>query len=646
MKRIPVLLLFLAAMLCTVPARADTEISADKLEFDGQSSTYRAEGAVSVRRGEAELKADSVIFNEKSSMALAEGGVTYEDPDVSITAESAELNLETRLGTMNKAKLFIKRGGYRIRAEAVQRTGASEFLLKNASLTTCDAPVPAWCLKGSDIRLRLGNMLTAKDVTFSIKGVPVFYSPVLSIPVLTGRSTGLLVPTVGLSGIRGVSIEQPFFWAVSEEADATVTAEYYSKRGAGGSVEYRRLAPGGISAYLFGRYLHDNEINEDFLEMRTQYYHKRSVQRPVLNALLDLNYVNKPGFYQIYEPFLEDRAERFLESNAEISLPLTRSRLYMRARDIIDLKEDGNGLPQTLPSVGAEIYPTPLGPVARLLGPVAFALSAEAANFTRKEGAEGTRASVSPSVRHSFGRALTVYQSAAVRKTYYSFKDAEDAETDIFEYELSARTALTRSFGSVRHVIEPTVSYLYRAVSGDEPVALFDSLEMKGERRAVVLSLMNRLINTHGELLTFRVSQTIDEKNTDLFTADLNLRRPVSFRASLSYDSSAEKVESLASKLSLALGPLGLSAGQRYRRGTDVDLYTLGFSFPGRTSAGALSLQGRLWYDKDTDEFTDVTASLKLVRQCWGLRLSVVRKPEDTSVFFKIDLLGLSTLSI
>ena len=76
--------------------------------------------------------------------------------------------------------------------------------------------------------------------------LPIFYYPVDK----DDRSTGFLIPTYGTSTIRGQTISNAFFWAISRSQDATFLHDWYSTTGQGMGGEYRYLAAPGSEGQL------------------------------------------------------------------------------------------------------------------------------------------------------------------------------------------------------------------------------------------------------------------------------------------------------------------------------------------------------------------------------------------------------------
>jgi LPS-assembly protein len=215
----------------------DISISADSMEQKGDVQILR--GSVRIERDDISIKAESAKYEEASGDSYAEGNVHYEDSDITIRASKAHLNLRDNTGMLYDGEVFIKHGGYRILGKEIQKTGKNRYILKNASATTCDGVSPAWCFTSRNTDVLVGERLKAKHATFRVKGMPLFYTPYLWVPIITERRTGFLTPTLGYQSATGLFYRQPFFWAISENRDATLFLDVFSQGSFGQGVEYR-----------------------------------------------------------------------------------------------------------------------------------------------------------------------------------------------------------------------------------------------------------------------------------------------------------------------------------------------------------------------------------------------------------------------
>ncbi len=116
--------------------------------------------------------------------------------------------------------------------EMVEQTGPDEYILHHGSVTSCELPHPKWRFHAAKIILRVGDSAKVYNTTFRIKGVPVLYLPYAAPPVeRLGRQSGFLIPTIGTSNSKGTIVGDSFYWAINRSMDATLGAEYLSRRG-------------------------------------------------------------------------------------------------------------------------------------------------------------------------------------------------------------------------------------------------------------------------------------------------------------------------------------------------------------------------------------------------------------------------------
>jgi lipopolysaccharide assembly outer membrane protein LptD (OstA) len=107
-------------------------------------------------------------------------------------------------------------------------------------------PTPRWDLIADTVTLNVDHYTFLKQAVFRVKGVPMFYLPVLYYPTKKeDRATGFLIPAYGSSTLRGQSIHNAFFWAIDRSQDATVFHDWYSNTGQGVGSEYRYNFGGG-----------------------------------------------------------------------------------------------------------------------------------------------------------------------------------------------------------------------------------------------------------------------------------------------------------------------------------------------------------------------------------------------------------------
>ena len=227
------------------------------------------------RGGDTKIYADDVWAYTGENRAIATGNVLFVQGNNRIAAEHAEFDTETRLGTFYNAwgLAAVKPQPQAPRpgtftaptmtgqdtvvyffGEKIEKIGPKKYRITNGGFSTCVQPTPRWDLNAGTVILNVDHYTLLKQAVLRVKGVPVFYLPILYYPTKReDRATGFLIPTYGSSTLRGHSIHDAFFWAIDRSQDATIVHDWYSKTGQGAGAEYRYnagIGDGNLRAYL------------------------------------------------------------------------------------------------------------------------------------------------------------------------------------------------------------------------------------------------------------------------------------------------------------------------------------------------------------------------------------------------------------
>ncbi len=632
------LVLFLFISLSAVSAaEEETEVSSDTLEFLRDSNEYYLKGNVILRKGEVVLKADESYLNQESSEAALKGNVQYKDMDLTISTESAEFNLKTKTGKIRKGYVFIKNDNYHIWADQIEKKGEDHYSLIDARFTTCDAPLPAWCLSTSGADIIIGDRLKAGHVVLSIKGVPVLYTPYLWAPVLTERKTGLLFPELGYKSDLGFYYRQPLFIVLSDNRDATVQLDYYSDRGIGEGLEYRYIERGGIEGTWWGYHIRDDKLNKDFYHLTAE--HNQYSDRGLAH-FLSLNLLNEKEFFQEYSPEVETSIARFLESSGSVSYTTDSFRYYISSQYWKDLRYPSGTISQKLPTTGMSLHPVSMGPLL-------FTATAEATNFYSESSHEVQRYSLAPEISATVGNALRLFQTFKYLGSYYQIENSEvytgDTERQMADYSVGLITSAERKYDKITHVIEPELKYV-SIENSDYDAPLLDSQEALANRSDLILSLENKLVDNRKTFFSVKFSQPYSFYDEDLtaLEGDLYLAfQPFTLQFEASYDHNLEDITTANGEAGFRTDRFHLIAGHRFDKLNDIRFYTgsLGFDITQR-----LSLDNSIWYDGNTDEVRNYKASAIYDAQCWALLTEYIRKPDDYIVRVLITLKGLGDI--
>lgn len=283
MTRLLLLVLVLIWLACPASAQVNVggfdRVVTYKQEQLGEGH-YLLTGSVELERGDTAIYADSVEYFEKEDRAIATGNVVVTQGNNRIAADRADFNTRTQLGIFYQASgiATVRQGRQQSPSpggivvpqmsqendvyyfgETVEKIGPKKYKITNGGFSTCVQPTPRWDLTADTIVLNIDRYTLLKQALLNVKGVPLLYLPVMYYPTNEeDRATGFLIPTYGISTVRGQSIHNAFFWAIDRSQDATFLYDWFSKTGSGSGAEYRYNRGGGtdgqISAYLLDQH--------------------------------------------------------------------------------------------------------------------------------------------------------------------------------------------------------------------------------------------------------------------------------------------------------------------------------------------------------------------------------------------------------
>jgi LPS-assembly protein len=147
---------------------------------------------------------------------------------------------------------------FHLTGDRIEKTAEASYTADDAGVTTCDGPCPDWRLTADKLDVTIEGYGKMKHAMFQAKGIPVLYIPYLIFPAKTKRQSGLLSPYVAFSdGKLGMDVEVPFFWAISDDMDATLYQRYMAKRGYKQGLEFRYFTSPDHFGVFYGDFMND-----------------------------------------------------------------------------------------------------------------------------------------------------------------------------------------------------------------------------------------------------------------------------------------------------------------------------------------------------------------------------------------------------
>ncbi|MFN6952878.1 MAG: LPS-assembly protein LptD, partial [Albidovulum sp.] len=267
--------LWLAAALAAIPASAqDTAtLIADRVLLTA-GNLLTAEGAVEVFYRGARLTARRIVYDGATERLTIEGPITLTDgTGTVILADQAELSRDLTDGVLRSARMVLDEQ-LQIAATEIARSSGRFTRASRVVASSCQVcpsnPTPLWEIRASRVvHDQTERQLYFDHAQFRVAGLPVFYAPRLRMPDPTlKRATGFLMPRSRTTTALGPGLKLPYFIAIGDSRDLTVTPYLSASRTRTLEFRYREalrignvivegaltrddLLPGDIRGYLF-----------------------------------------------------------------------------------------------------------------------------------------------------------------------------------------------------------------------------------------------------------------------------------------------------------------------------------------------------------------------------------------------------------
>ena len=210
-------------------------------------------GKVEIHYGSYVLRAEEVTYNTDTREATADGNVVLLGSlnDERIQASHARYNFRSETGHFEQVHgtLGMRPGMTRamltspnpfiLTGKVVEKTSPDHYVLYGGTVTTCNLPHPKWRFYARKVTVDVGGNAQIYNSDFRIMGVPILYLPYATHPVEKVRQSGLEIPNIGTSSIKGKILGESAYWAINRSMDLNGGAQYYSLRGWAPHAEFR-----------------------------------------------------------------------------------------------------------------------------------------------------------------------------------------------------------------------------------------------------------------------------------------------------------------------------------------------------------------------------------------------------------------------
>ncbi|WP_374468606.1 LPS-assembly protein LptD [Phenylobacterium sp.] len=219
-------------------APGELYMEADRIVRDDERKVTTAEGNVEIRYEGRTLRADRLVYEESDQagqgIIRARGNVqVINDDGTTEFADEFVLDEDMRAGVALGFSARLQEN-IKIAAASAARRNENVQELNRAIYTPCEictaegAPkTPTWSIAAERVvQDKQRRIVVYRNARMRVFGATVMYLPVFwHADPQSPRNSGFLVPHVSMSDRRGLSYEQPYYWAISPYSDLTLSPQ-------------------------------------------------------------------------------------------------------------------------------------------------------------------------------------------------------------------------------------------------------------------------------------------------------------------------------------------------------------------------------------------------------------------------------------
>ncbi len=472
------------------------------------------EGFVDLQSGDLRVQADRMQYDEedkpdgtKERRFKGQGNVVFLRGEERLAGERLELDLDSDFAVLENASGYMQPGVF-VEAKRIERISGDTYRIEGGKFTSCGQPNPRWGFTASSATVDVNDHIAAKNVFFKVKSVPALYLPYFLYPIKEeGRATGLLMPHVGYSSVRGFNAGSGFFWAMGRSADQTFYLDHFSRVGFGVGHELRwvRQAPSRATfkSYWFNPdkgALTDYDLDWNVLQTLPRRFRLTANVRKYSSL----------AFQQQYQDNFNQATNRTQRSllNVQGSLGKSGTLLQLTGESTDTYFGDYPQIMRKLPSLRVVRFPSRIG-----RSQLVFGYEARSEYLARSNDDVVDywgRVDLAPELSRSFSTTfLQVTPRLKPRFTWYSatWDDIElttqpARSRPFFEGNLEVRgPQFSRVFGGpgfstdrIKHVLSPEFNWSYRTrVSDFDTIPKFDGTDQLLGTHQIDYALVNIL---------------------------------------------------------------------------------------------------------------------------------------------------------
>ena len=455
---------------------------ADAVELARESGVAILRGHVRLQQPGSRLLADRVDYDRAHAHATASGALFIEQPELRLVAEKGDYYPDTHRGSLEKVDYRLLEPRARGTSDRAELLDRQHSRFEKITFTTCPPGNRGFLVRADQMKVdREKQVAEFRNARLDFLGLPIFYSPWLSVPLTDARKSGFLAPTLALSSTNGWDLTVPYYFNLAPNYDATLMPRIISERG---------LLLGGEFRFLYPP--HNGVVRAEILPSDRKYDGKeprgafraqtRSSFAPGFYADADINWVSDKQYLRDLGQSLAVTSTSFLRNRLALEYHRRDWDLVGEVRHYQTLNE----------AIAASSRPYSLLPRVnfhweRRPGPATldYRFDAEFVHFQRDDSITGQRVDLLPRVSLPLRRPWGYLEPGVnLRYTTYNLQDqlpGLDGAPDRFTYTATLDGGLYFDRPAIllgtdtTITLEPRAFYVYTPYRNQDDIPLFDT---------------------------------------------------------------------------------------------------------------------------------------------------------------------------
>jgi len=698
--------------------KQSTEISEGSIEIEGNSletlldRRMKATGNAILKKGNTTIKAEVIEYDEVSEKIITTGNTNIDLESMSLRGSKLSLKLSDETGQMDDAsfifknadkpeKSVIKRGvvvtkrsyDFRGDAKAIFFEGENKKRLQSSRITTCEADSDDWYIKSSNMEVNTKtDRVNASNAILEFKGLPVLYTPSIDFSLNKNRKSGFLSSTFGTTSQSGFEFRVPYYFNISPNMDATLTARYLGKRGPLADGEFRYLSE-NYSGFNQLQYMNnDQSSGQD-----NRYYVKLDHQHKFNNgwsASYNYQKVSDDTYFSDLATMIQVTSVVNLPQRANINYAGETWKFNALTEKYQTLTNASNSPYQRLPQLNLSGRKDFDSYILDFKSQWAYFDRDEKFTYGLNEKPTGSRLSITPGISVPFTRTYGYIKpklSANVRS--YNLNNSSIGNKEIFTPIVSVDSGMyfDRTVNLLNqnftNTLEPRLFYVYIPYKDQSALPNFDTgladLNMQtlfsenqyngqdriNDANQLTASITSKFIDKNGkERLSGILAQRYYFEDRKIFGTELNAKKAKSdifmgatarlanafnLDAMFQYDPDSSKLlrSTLTSRYNPEPGKILNLSYRMIENVSDINQDLKVFNAAGQWPLGNRFYSiARYNYDLKTSQTIEVLGGVEYDGGCWVARtifdrISLPTNPEPNYTFFmQLELNGLGTI--